>query len=136
MSDALVTAEIQQSEIERMTRIVNAVVAKLDKQAENIIRQGMIWAVQSAARETAPGRAASPSKLADKFKYRPITRYRGSLNRYAYEVNGKTAKSNCGARRRTRWSKSRIPARRPPANTTKPAGSGGFRTPEPGRRAG
>ena len=53
MSDALVTAEIQQSEIERMTRIVNAVVAKLDKQAENIIRQGMIWAVQSAARETA-----------------------------------------------------------------------------------
>lgn len=90
MSDVLVTAEIQQSEIERMTRIVNAVVARLDKQAENIIRQGMIWAVQSAARETAPGRAASPSKLADKFKYRPITRYHGSLNRYAYEVNGKT----------------------------------------------
>lgn len=68
------TAEIPQSEIDRLRAIIDKIAGVLKKSSADILRQGMIFAVTTAAKETKPGKQKLPSKLADKYRYRPIVK--------------------------------------------------------------
>lgn len=78
---------IDPADVARMSRILKRIETELGKDITKITRQGMIYAIQSAAKATAPGTASSPKKLPTKYKYRPIERYRDGINRY--ELGGK-----------------------------------------------
>jgi hypothetical protein len=68
------TAEIPQSELDRLRAIIDKIAAELKKSSADILRQGMVFAVTTAAKETAPSKQKLPSRLADKYRYRPIVK--------------------------------------------------------------
>ena len=72
-----ITAEIPPGEIDKLKTVLDRISGELKKSSVDILRQAMIFAIQSAAKATAPGKTSLPSKLADKFKYRPIEKYKG-----------------------------------------------------------
>jgi hypothetical protein len=72
-----ITAEIPPGEIDKLKTVLDRISGELKKSSVDILRQAMIFAIQSAAKATAPGKTSLPSKLADKFRYRPIEKYKG-----------------------------------------------------------
>lgn len=68
------TIDIPQSEIDRLKTVLDKISGELKKSSASIIRQSMIFAVVSAAKETHPTRTKLPSKLPLKYRYRPIAR--------------------------------------------------------------
>ena len=73
-----ITAEIPPGEIDKLKTVLERISGEWKKSSVDILRQAMIFAIQSAAKATAPGNTSLPSKLADKFKYRPIEKYKGT----------------------------------------------------------
>lgn len=87
----MMQAEIDPRDIERLTRTIERAVLDLDETTRDMTRQAMVFAIQSAARETGPGKKPSPKKMENRFKYRKIVRYPGRDFRYAYrKSDGKT----------------------------------------------
>ena len=95
-----VVAEIPQSEIDRLKLVLDKIGGELNKSSADILRQAMIFAIQSAAKATAPGKTQLPSKLPDKYKYRPIERYRGNPVLYINESNGYVFQSDITPKRK------------------------------------
>jgi hypothetical protein len=89
----MISAEIPSSEIEKLAQVINIIERDLGKSSASILRQSMIFAVQSAAKATEPGRAGTPSKLPDKYKYRPITKYQPETPLYINDDTGFTFES-------------------------------------------
>lgn len=71
----MITVSVPREEIDRLAAVLNKISGELKKSSASILRQAMIFAVQSAAKATGPG-TRTPAKLQDKYKYRPIERYR------------------------------------------------------------
>ena len=81
----MISAEIDPADLAKLRRTVEEAASKLKLSTRDLIRQSAIFAIQSAARETGPGKAASPSKLAVKYKYREIVKGTpGPLNWFRY----------------------------------------------------
>lgn len=68
------TVDVPPSEIARLQAVIDKITSELKKSSGDILRQGMIFAITTAAKETAPSRQKLPSKLIDKYRYRPIVR--------------------------------------------------------------
>lgn len=56
----MIRAEIDPRDIERLTRTIERAVLDLDETTRDMTRQAMVFAIQSAARETGPGKKPSP----------------------------------------------------------------------------
>ena len=80
----MIQAEIDPRDIERLTRTIERGVMELDEMTVDLVRQAMIMAITTAARETGPSNAPSPSKLPKKHKFRRIERYTGPGYYYRY----------------------------------------------------
>lgn len=81
----MISAEISDHDIMRLRDTIERGAKELGVSAADLVRQASIFAIQSAARETGPGNAASPSKLAVKYKYRKIVKGTpGPLNWFRY----------------------------------------------------
>lgn len=80
----MMQAEIDPRDIERLTRTIERGVMELDEMTVDLVRQAMIMAITTAARETGPSNAPSPSKLPKKHKFRRIERYTGPGYYYRY----------------------------------------------------
>lgn len=89
----MITANIPSSEIENLANVIKIIERDLGKSSASILRQAMIFAVQSAAKATEPGRAGTPAKLPDKYKYRPITKYQPETPLYINDDTGFTFES-------------------------------------------
>jgi len=82
---------INQSEINRDLRVlqnrINRVADILGKDKNEMIKQVGIFATRSAAILTKPGEKANPSKLAKKYKFRPLVKIPESFG-YFYTADG------------------------------------------------
>jgi len=84
-----ISAEIPKIEFDKMRAVLDKVGSEVKKSSASILRQGMIFAVQSAAKETEPGKTQKPSKLQVKYKYRPIVKYKPDVPVYVDDTTGK-----------------------------------------------
>ena len=78
-----ISADIDRRDLDRLQTAMDRAAEELGRDMRSLVKQASIWAIQSAARETAPSRASSPSRLPVRYRYRPISRYRGSVFIYA-----------------------------------------------------
>lgn len=72
----MIAAEIDPRDIERIKRAVERGAKELNRSSVNLVRQAAIFAIQSAAKETGPDRASSPSKMKIAHKFRRIVSYK------------------------------------------------------------
>ena len=82
-----ITAEIPPGEIDKLKTVLDRISGELKKSSADILRQAMIFAIQSAAKHTKPG-LKTPSKLQDKYKYRPIVDYHSKVPLYINDSSG------------------------------------------------
>ncbi|NLE06825.1 MAG: hypothetical protein GX638_18765 [Crenarchaeota archaeon] len=82
-----ITAEIPPGEIDKLKTVLDRISGELKKSSVDILRQAMIFAIQSAAKHTKPG-LETPSKLQDKYKYRPIVDYHSKVPLYINDSSG------------------------------------------------
>lgn len=74
----MIAAEIDPADLERMRKLMERAVHDLGMSTRDITRQAIVFAVQSAAKETGPGNASSPKKMAVQFRFRKIVPYKDS----------------------------------------------------------
>ena len=73
MSDAI-TVRVDRAEVDRLRGVLQNIVATTRKKMPNLLKQVFIFAVQSAVKATHPGAAGRPSKMAKKFRIRPVVK--------------------------------------------------------------
>lgn len=85
-----VTIENIRPEAERLSRLLTKISYETGKDMYDLVRQAMIFGVQSAVKATKPGKSATADGLAKKYKFRPILKF-SQKSGYFYELmNGKT----------------------------------------------
>lgn len=69
-----ITMTIPRAEVDRLNGVLRRIVANTRKKMPNLMKQAFIFAVQSATKATHPGNASRPSKMARRFRVRPIVK--------------------------------------------------------------
>jgi hypothetical protein len=77
------TITINPQEIARLEKTLTLIEKATGKSMKDLNRQGMIYALQSAAKYTKPGMTAKVSKLPQKYKFRPLVSAK-SVNLHAW----------------------------------------------------
>jgi hypothetical protein len=87
MNSGLTVTNIR-PEAERISRLLSKIVSSTGASYNNILRKAIIWAAQSAAKDTRPGRSSKPSTMADKHRFRPIVKLDRSIDGYFWYDRG------------------------------------------------
>lgn len=67
-----ITMTVNKADIERLRTTLQSIVANTRKKMPDLLKQAFVFAVQSATKATHPGTASRPSKLAKRYRIRPI----------------------------------------------------------------
>ena len=88
-----VTIQVNPADVQRVGRLLNKIAFETSKGMYDIIRQTMIFALQSSAKDTKPGTSGTADGLAKKFKVRPILKSSVKSGFYYELQDGKTFRS-------------------------------------------
>lgn len=91
----MITATVNPADVQRVGRLLSKVAFESGKGMFDLVRQTMIFALQSSAKDTKPGKSGTADGLAKKFKFRPILKSQDATKKragqYFYEFqDGKT----------------------------------------------
>lgn len=75
----MITAEVSQSDLERLAQLFRQVESTVHRETPALIRQSIIFALQSATKATKPGTRSKLSTLEKKYRFRPLVPLSGNF---------------------------------------------------------